>query len=372
MAIRKRGDAWQIDYLDPDGKRKRQSFKTRKEATLELAARISAMDSGTYREKSLKCTTTLSQMIEGPYKEKFESQSSYQGKAGYLKQFNKWIQERKGIDPLLSGVTFADLDAYRNYLDKTPTFKGTLHTKRGINLKFIAIHQMFAYGVKLQLLRKNPFNGETLQYSEQKNKRTRFLSKKEIKKLLGECEYNRDFFRRVVWTLNTGMDYEDIQRFTWGDITKDHQLWTYRSKLVRDGVRKDFQIPLNNELAALLKEIRSEAGISKKDAPVFKRRDINGSFRAAVKRAGLYSPDASQNVTFKTLRHTFASHLVKQGRHPKEVADLMGHNSIEMTMRYMHLSPSQLADAVHSLDGLTGLSQNGTKSEKNVGEARHY
>jgi len=105
---------------------------------------------------------------------------------------------------------------------------------------------------------------------------------------------------------------------------------------------------------------------------VFKRRRIDHAFEAAVKRAGLYSPDPKQNITFKTLRHTFASHLVKQGRHPKEVADLMGHSNIQMTMRYMHLSPNQLTDAVHTLDGLTGLSQTVTKSEKNGQDPRHY
>jgi len=367
MAIRKRGDSWQIDYLDPDGNRKRQSFKTRKEATLELAARISAMDSGTYREKSLKCTTTLSQMIEGPYKEKFESQSSYIGKLGALKQFSEWIQERKGIDPLLSAITFADLDAYRNHLDKTPTYKGTLHTPRGINVKLTNIHQMFAYAVKLELLRKNPFNGDSLKYKEERNRHPRYLEKVEIEKLLDECKHDRDLFRRVVWALNSGMDHEDIQRVIWGNIIKN-ELWTYRSKLVRDGTRKEFKIPLNQELRALLREIRAEAGINRKDANVFKRRDIRVPFKAAVKRAGLYSPDASQNVTFKSLRHSFASHLVKQGRHPKEVADLMGHGDIQMTMVYMHLSPNQLADAVHSLDGLTGMSQNVTKSEKNAKE----
>jgi len=175
MAIRKRGDSWQIDYLDPDGKRKRQSFKTRKEATLELAARISAMDSGSYREKSLKCTTTLSQMIEGPYKEKFESQSSYIEKNGYLNQFSQWIEKRKGIDPLLSGITFADLDGYRDHLKRTPTYKGTPHTTRAINLKINTLHQLFSVAVKLEKVRKNPFNGESLKLKEQKNMRTRFL-----------------------------------------------------------------------------------------------------------------------------------------------------------------------------------------------------
>jgi len=38
----------------------------------------------------------------------------------------------------------------------------------------------------------------------------------------------------------------------------------------------------------------------------------------------------------------------------------------------MHLSPNQLDDSVHALGGLTGLSQNVTKSEKNAREARRY
>ena len=183
MAIRKRDDSWQIDYFDPDGKRKRQSFKTRKEATLELAARISAIDSGSYREKSLKCTTTLSQMVGGLYKEKFESQSSYREKEIYLRQFSAWIKERKGNDPLLSAVIFADLDGYRDHLNRTPTFKGTPHTPRAINLKINAIQQLFSVAVKLELVRKSPFNGASLRFKEQKNMRTRFLSKNEIKKL---------------------------------------------------------------------------------------------------------------------------------------------------------------------------------------------
>ena len=235
------------------------------------------------------------------------------------------------------------------------------------NVKLTNIHQMFAYAVKVGLLRKNPFNGESLKYKEEKNTHPRYLEKEEIEKLLDECSHDRDLFRRVVWSLNSGMDHEDIQRIRWGNIIKG-ELWTYRSKLVRDGTRKEFKIPLNQELRALLREIRENIGIGRKDATVYKRRDIRVPFKSAVKRAGLYSPDSSQNVTFKTLRHTFASHLVKQGRHPKEVADLMGHSDIQMTMVYMHLSPNQLSDAVHTLDGLTGMSQNVTKSKKNAKE----
>ena len=54
------------------------------------------------------------------------------------------------------------------------------------------------------------------------------------------------------------------------------------------------------------------------------------------------------------LRHTFASHLAMQGESFKAIQELMGHASIEMTMRYAHLSPSVKRDAVTRLDAAPG------------------
>jgi integrase len=159
------------------------------------------------------------------------------------------------------------------------------------------------------------------------------------------------------------MDHEDIQRLTWKDI-HNGVVWTYRSKLVRGGSKDWFQIPINAEIKAILKEIEREQGLRPAVTPIFERKTIYNAFRAAVRCAGLYSPDEDQNVRFKSLRHTFGSHLAMRGRHPKEIADLMGHKRIDQTMTYMHLSPDQKQEAVHSLDGLTGMSQNVTKKRQ--------
>jgi integrase len=51
-------------------------------------------------------------------------------------------------------------------------------------------------------------------------------------------------------------------------------------------------------------------------------------FRPAV-RASL--PERLHSLSYHDLRHTYASLLVEQGAHPKEMAELMGHSSVQIT-----------------------------------------
>ncbi|VXC06186.1 conserved hypothetical protein [Pseudomonas sp. 8BK] len=53
------------------------------------------------------------------------------------------------------------------------------------------------------------------------------------------------------------------------------------------------------------------------------------------------------------LRHTFASHFIMNGGNILTLKEVLGHSSLTMTMRYAHLSPSHLRDALrlNPLDG---------------------
>jgi site-specific recombinase XerD len=55
-------------------------------------------------------------------------------------------------------------------------------------------------------------------------------------------------------------------------------------------------------------------------------------------------------VPWHDLRHTFASHLVMEGVPLEAIQELLGHSTIEVTMRYAQFSPVGLKAAVAALD----------------------
>lgn len=54
------------------------------------------------------------------------------------------------------------------------------------------------------------------------------------------------------------------------------------------------------------------------------------------------------------LRHTFASHFMQNGGNILTLQKILGHSSLAMTMRYAHLAPEHLAEAV-KLNPIAGI-----------------
>lgn len=75
--------------------------------------------------------------------------------------------------------------------------------------------------------------------------------------------------------------------------------------------------------------------------------DVTRRFQRLLERAGL------PRVRFHDLRHTAASLLLAEGVHPKVVASLLGHSTVQVTLdTYSHVMPGLTRQATETLAGL--------------------
>jgi hypothetical protein len=68
---------------------------------------------------------------------------------------------------------------------------------------------------------------------------------------------------------------------------------------------------------------------------------VNNAYAPALKKAGI------EGACWHTLRHTAASRRVMAGVNLTSVMAILGHRNIATTMRYSHLSPDHLREAVN-------------------------
>ena len=76
-------------------------------------------------------------------------------------------------------------------------------------------------------------------------------------------------------------------------------------------------------------------------------RSIQKVFDAAIERTGIM-----KNVTFHSLRHSFATHLLESGVDLRYIQELLGHSSSKTTEIYTHVSTKSLTGIVNPLDSL--------------------
>jgi site-specific recombinase XerD len=78
--------------------------------------------------------------------------------------------------------------------------------------------------------------------------------------------------------------------------------------------------------------------------------DLKAGFALACRKAGIY------DVSWHTLRHTFASRLLDRGVDIVTVQQLLGHSTVTVTMRYSHTNLDSKKAAVAKLVSFGGNS----------------
>lgn len=79
-------------------------------------------------------------------------------------------------------------------------------------------------------------------------------------------------------------------------------------------------------------------------------------------------PDHLHGLRFHDLRHTYASLLVEQGAHPKEMAELLGHSSVQITLdRYSHVMPHMAAALAERMEAAYRAAEPSGPADPEVG-----
>lgn len=147
--------------------------------------------------------------------------------------------------------------------------------------------------------------------------------------------------------MNTGMRRGELLKLVWADVDLTAKQVTIQGYNAKSAQTRN--VPLNVEAHHVLtvwKELHPEA---RPDDCVFGRAGgaamtrIDTAWDTVMGLAGI------ENFRFHDCRHHFASKLVMAGVPLNTVRDLLGHTTIDMTMKYAHLAPDTLAQAVEKL-----------------------
>jgi integrase len=168
--------------------------------------------------------------------------------------------------------------------------------------------------------------------------RVRYLDEDERDRLLNACRNseNASIYLIVLLALTTGMRRGEILKLKWKDINIDKGLVTILEP--KNGELRS--VPLVGEVIPLLAE-RSK--IRRIDTPlVFPgTRPRSGEVKPLVIRATWKNVLEEANIKdfrFHDLRHTAGSYLAMSGASEREIQEILGHRTTQMTKRYTHLS----------------------------------
>ena len=160
----------------------------------------------------------------------------------------------------------------------------------------------------------------------------RFLTFDEIAALLSACEIstNKSLLLVVKICLATGARWSEAEGL------KASQVLNNKITYLDTKGGKNRTVPISNDLFEEIKEIGKSG-----DQRLF--IGCINAYRVAIKGAFIQLPRGQLS---HVLRHSFASHFIMKGGNIVVLKDILGHSTIETTMRYAHLAPEHLADAV--------------------------
>lgn len=169
-----------------------------------------------------------------------------------------------------------------------------------------------------------------------------YLDQAQIERLLSALQYslNKDLLVISKICLSIGARWGEASALRAENI-KNGQIQLTNTKSGRARA-----IPISQELEREILTGRPSSG------KLFTAGSPKTAFGNALKRAGIVLPAGQMT---HVLRHTFASYYMINDGNILKLKEILGHASLDMTMRYAHLAPKHLSQAL-THNPLAGIS----------------
>ena len=296
---------------------------------------------GKYFKYAESSKHTFAELIERYFDEvlKFKSNSTDNQKH-YLKWWNSKLGSYR-----LSDVTSALITEYRNKLIGEENRFGRKIGISTANRYTTALGHVFTVAVnEWEWLESNPVR-KIKKLSEPRG-RVRFLDDKERKVLLGICEESENpyLYMIVIMALSTGARKNEILSLKWQDIDFRRGLITLHE--TKNDERRS--LPLKGHAQKLLSAHAKVRNLKcdyvfpskSKCQPI----DIRTAWENALIKAEI------DNFRFHDLRHSAASYLAMNGATLAEIAEVLGHKTLQMVKRYAHMTEKHTSSVVEKMN----------------------
>lgn len=255
-----------------------------------------------------------------------------------------WWKQTLGVY-LLSDVTPSLIAESRDKLADQPTHQSEKRSPATVNRYLAALSHVLTIATnEWGWLEDSPMR--KVNKLREPRGRVRFLSDDERERLLEACRKSKSPFLYpvVVLALSTGMRLREVLNLRWPDV--DMNRGTLVLHETKNGERR--VVPLTGHALSLIKE---HSRIRRLDTELLfpgrnpqKQVDIRAAWLSAIENAKI------KNFRFHDLRHSSASYLAMNGASLAEIAEVLGHKTLQMVKRYAHLSEAHTSRVVASMN----------------------
>ncbi|MFW9992618.1 MAG: site-specific tyrosine recombinase/integron integrase [Candidatus Odinarchaeota archaeon] len=263
--------------------------------------------------------------IEKGYSSKTIREYSYD-----LQMFRRFVQKD------LSCANSWDIRRFLKHLKQDKDYSNT-----SVHRKICSIRSLYKFLEKEKVIDHNP--AAAIETPKVPKSLPKTITVEEVKNLLEAAESSRN--RLILLLLySTGLRVSELASLKVNDIQFDENL----VKVVRGKGSKDRIVPINENVATILKEYIERSADSRKDNSVFINKYGLGLTARSIQRIVKTSKERAEldkKVTPHVLRHAFATHLIEGGCDIRVIQELLGHSSLSTTQIYTHVSLTHLRKA---------------------------